>query len=212
MPGVGDKTAAKLVNTYGDIDTLYANLSELTPKLRASLGEHEAQVRLNLQMTPLVSDVPVSCEADDLTLGRSNREEMRSLLDLLEIRGPRDRIFKQLDRLEPLASGGLSQSRDGRIGNHRTGDDRPAEACPRRRGGGSWRGGRLPHGSGRWPGLVALEPVWAAAAGRSPLPGSPSPPLGWPQHLEEMASLMSNPWKFAGSTAASSPAPRSQRL
>ena len=43
--------------------------------------------------------------AEDLLLGRSDREEMRSLLDLLEIKGPRDRIFKQLDRLEPLASG-----------------------------------------------------------------------------------------------------------
>ena len=107
VPGVGEKTAARLVNAYGDVDTLYAHLEEQTPKLRASLSEHETQVRLNLQMTPLVRDVPLTCVVDDLLLGRSNREEMRSLLDLLEIRGPRDRIFKQLDRLEPVA-GGLS--------------------------------------------------------------------------------------------------------
>ena len=88
VPGVGEKTAAKLVNTYGDVDTLYAHLGEQTPKLRASLAEHEAQVRLNLQMTPLVRDVPLNCVTDDLVLGRSNREEMRSLFELLEIRGP----------------------------------------------------------------------------------------------------------------------------
>ncbi len=52
VPGVGEKTAAKLVNAYGDVDTLYAHLEEQTPKLRASLSEHETQVRLNLQMTP----------------------------------------------------------------------------------------------------------------------------------------------------------------
>ena len=58
VPGVGEKTAAKLVNTYGDVDTLYAHLGEQTPKLRSSLAEHEAQVRLNLQMTPLFATCP----------------------------------------------------------------------------------------------------------------------------------------------------------
>ncbi len=105
VPGVGEKTAAKLVNAYRDVDTLYEHLDEQTPKLKASLAEHEAQVRLNLRMSPLIRDVPVTCAAEDLLLGRSDREELRSLLDLLEIRGPRDRIFKQLDRLEPLATG-----------------------------------------------------------------------------------------------------------
>ena len=131
VPGVGEKTAAKLVNTYGDVDSLFAHLDEQTPKLRASLAEHEAQVRLNLQMTPLVRDVPLVVPTEDLTLGRSDREEMRSLFDLLEIRGPRDRIFKQLDRLEPLASGkpGLPATTQARSGlTARTGErPRPVE-------------------------------------------------------------------------------------
>jgi DNA polymerase-1 len=183
VPGVGDKTAAKLVNTYGDIDTLYANLSELTPKLRASLGEHEAQVRLNLQMTPLVRDVPVSCEADDLTLGRSNREEMRSLLDLLEIRGPRDRIFKQLDRLEPLASGGLVRAGTGDTTTAQETTDRPRPVHVVVAAGPGEAVAFLTDLAGA-PGLVALEPVWAAAAGRSPLTGLALAALGVAQHLE----------------------------
>ena len=69
VPGVGEKTAAKLLNTYGDIDGIYANLSELTPKLRANLTEAEEQVRANLRIIPLVRDVPLDVSVDDLTLG-----------------------------------------------------------------------------------------------------------------------------------------------
>ena len=41
VPGVGEKTAAKLINTYGGLDGIFANVEAQTPKLRASLAEHE---------------------------------------------------------------------------------------------------------------------------------------------------------------------------
>ena len=41
VPGVGEKTAAKLITTYGGLDGIFAHLDEQTPKLRASLAEHE---------------------------------------------------------------------------------------------------------------------------------------------------------------------------
>ena len=41
VPGVGEKTAAKLINQYGGLDGIFANVDEQTPKLRASLAEHE---------------------------------------------------------------------------------------------------------------------------------------------------------------------------
>ena len=43
VPGVGEKTAAKLINTYGDLDGIFAHLDELTPKLRQSLADSEAE-------------------------------------------------------------------------------------------------------------------------------------------------------------------------
>ena len=174
VPGVGEKTAAKLVNTYGDVDTLYAHLDDQTPKLKASLAEHEAQVRLNLQMTPLVRDVPLMCVADDLVLGRSNREEMRSLFELLEIRGPRDRIFKQLDRLEPLATGSSGAGVDASSGSGATSARSPETAS---------RPVRIEpledlEDARTWlmllaasPGPIAIEAVWAGAAGRSAVEG-----------------------------------------
>src|SRR5207253_4187858 len=40
VPGVGEKTAAKLLNTYGDLDGVFANIDKCTPKLRESLSTH----------------------------------------------------------------------------------------------------------------------------------------------------------------------------
>src|SRR6516165_8881823 len=47
VPGIGEKTAAKLISSYGGLDGIFENLPALTPKLRASLAEHEEQVRRN---------------------------------------------------------------------------------------------------------------------------------------------------------------------
>ena len=62
VPGVGEKTAAKLINTYGDLDGIYAHLDELTPKLRQSLADAEAVVRANATATPLLRDVPLDVD------------------------------------------------------------------------------------------------------------------------------------------------------
>ncbi len=56
VPGVGEKTAAKLVNEYGDLDTLYAHLDALSPKLRENLAAHLERVRKNAEVIPLVRD------------------------------------------------------------------------------------------------------------------------------------------------------------
>src|SRR3954447_4884513 len=45
VPGIGEKTAAKLVNTYGGLDGIFEHVAAQTPKLRASLAEHEERVR-----------------------------------------------------------------------------------------------------------------------------------------------------------------------
>jgi DNA polymerase I len=58
VPGVGEKTAAKLMNDYGDLDGIFANLDKLSPKLRENLRTYEPQVRSNATATPLVLDVP----------------------------------------------------------------------------------------------------------------------------------------------------------
>ncbi|HVM02278.1 MAG TPA: 5'-3' exonuclease H3TH domain-containing protein, partial [Acidimicrobiales bacterium] len=94
VPGVGEKTAAKLINTYGDLDGVFANVDECTPKLREALIAHEDQVRSNAKATPLVRDVPVDCRVEDLRMGGFDLDEVRKLFNFLEFRTLWDRLME----------------------------------------------------------------------------------------------------------------------
>jgi len=86
VPGVGEKTAAKLVNEYGDLDTLYAHLDALSPKLRENLAASLDRVRKNAEVIPLVRTVPLEVHVDDLTLGGWDPEVAREAFEQLELR------------------------------------------------------------------------------------------------------------------------------
>jgi DNA polymerase-1 len=92
VPGVGEKTAAKLITTYGGIDGIYEHLDEQTPKLRANLGDHEHQVRQNADVMVLLRDVPLEIGPDGLRLEPFDREEVRKLFDFLEFRTLQERL------------------------------------------------------------------------------------------------------------------------
>ena len=92
VPGVGEKTAAKLINDYGSLDGVFANVGKCTPKLRENLIAHEAQVRSNALATPLVRDVPIDCDVDQLTFGGWDNEELKKLFNFLEFRTLWDRL------------------------------------------------------------------------------------------------------------------------
>jgi DNA polymerase-1 len=104
VPGIGEKTAARLINTYGDIDGIFAHLDELTPKLRDNLAAAEATVRKNAQATPLICDVPLDVDPAELTMGGWDLEEIRRLFNFLEFRSLWDRLTDALGAVEAEAS------------------------------------------------------------------------------------------------------------
>jgi DNA polymerase-1 len=107
VPGVGEKTAAKLLNTYGDVDGIFEHLSALTPKLRANLAAAEEQVRANLRLIPLVRDVPLPVAVDDLDLGGWDLERARARFEEFELKSTWDRVVPLLrdGTLGPPAAG-----------------------------------------------------------------------------------------------------------
>ncbi len=162
VPGVGEKTAARLVNDYGDIDGIFANLAKLTPKLRESLATHEAKVRQNLLLTPVVRDIALEVDLDSLSLAHPDRNALERLLTFLELRAPRERLLAALDEIERRAGNG--------------GESAPAETVeletlPVRRLASvgealEWLGAVL-----RSRRHVVVEPAWAGLPGRSALQG-----------------------------------------
>ena len=92
VPGVGEKTAAKLVNTYGSLDGVFAAVDQQTPKLRENLAAHEQRARLNEELMMLVRDMPLELSIDDVVAGPVDVERAGSLLDVLELSRARDRL------------------------------------------------------------------------------------------------------------------------
>ena len=84
ITGIGEKTAAKFANTYGDVDTLYANIEALSPKIAQALRDEEENLRLNMALTPLRRDVPVGVSLSDLALGEFDAEKASQFFDFIE--------------------------------------------------------------------------------------------------------------------------------
>ena len=82
VPGVGEKTAAKLISTYGGIDGIYANLDALTPKLRQNLADHEEIARNNENLMALVHDVPLEVTDDQLQRRPIDVDAVRFVVDV----------------------------------------------------------------------------------------------------------------------------------
>jgi len=84
VPGVGEKTAAKLINKYGGLDGIFAAVEDQTPKLRQNLTENEAQARSNVEMMRLVRDVELDIDPDSLVQGVVDPAQVLDLFKLLE--------------------------------------------------------------------------------------------------------------------------------
>ncbi|MFA5564725.1 MAG: DNA polymerase I [Acidimicrobiia bacterium] len=96
VPGVGEKTAARLVNKYGDIAGIYDHLDEQTPKLRENLAASKELVERNFEMMTLRRDLEISVVPRTLAADRINPEALAQLIDFLEFHSLRNRINELL--------------------------------------------------------------------------------------------------------------------
>jgi len=177
VPGVGEKTAAKLINEYGDLDTLYANLDALSPKLRQNLADHVERVRINAEVIPLVRDVPLDVDVDDLVLGGWDHETARAAFGRLEMKGAWTRFETAMrDGMLGAPVGGGTSDRDTTPG------DEPGEptsapewlatpdcTVPTSVGSAVEAIEELVAGVRPGGGALALAPLWEGDPGRSPL-------------------------------------------
>ncbi|MFI5284261.1 MAG: DNA polymerase I [Candidatus Dormibacterales bacterium] len=87
VPGVGDKTAAKLVQDYGAVETLLEKIDELPEgRVKTSLKNHADQVRLGKRMVTIIRDVPVELELEKARWTRYDYDAARIVFDRLEFR------------------------------------------------------------------------------------------------------------------------------
>lgn len=86
VAGVGEKTAAKLIATYGSLEGILDNIDALTPKLSQNMAASAERLRLNKSMMTLKTDVPVPAAPSDLVVGDWDEETVRDVFGRLEFR------------------------------------------------------------------------------------------------------------------------------
>lgn len=84
IPGVGEKTATKWIKQYGSLDELLEHADEIKGKAGDSFRERIDQVKMNRQLTAMVTDMELSVGPDDLSLGPAKVSEIASKFDELE--------------------------------------------------------------------------------------------------------------------------------
>ncbi len=166
VPGVGEKTAAKLVTgSGGDLDEIFANLAALTPKLRDNLAVSEVQVRRNAAVTPLRRDVELSVGVDDLGLGKWDRDQVREVFAELELKSLWGRLAPIMGDADAAVLP-RSAAQEAAVSPFTVDLDALSPRSPT----GAEAAAALAGLSG--PGaVVAVAPCWLADPGRSPLAG-----------------------------------------
>ena len=102
-PGIGLKTAALLINEYGDLDTLLARAGEIKqPKRREALLDNADKIRLSRDLVTLKKDTPVECSLDDFEVKTPDPGVVMEFLTLMEFRTLAGRVAAKLKLAAPV--------------------------------------------------------------------------------------------------------------
>ena len=111
LAGVGEKTATKWIAEYGSLEALLKKVDEISGKVGDSLRSGIEQVKLNRQLTQLVSDVEIELEIEDLEVSNKNFKELRQIFDRLEFRALKERINKMDNSSESTTTPALKNTK-----------------------------------------------------------------------------------------------------
>ncbi len=93
VPGVGEKTATRLIAGYGNLEGLYDHLDEQTPKLRDNLAANREQAFLNRRLMRLVRDLTLDVQTESLRWDGFDRAAAKDIFDSMEFHSLWDRLM-----------------------------------------------------------------------------------------------------------------------
>ncbi len=103
VPGVGEKTAAKLVQEFGSVEELLAHTDRLKGKQKENVEAAADRLALNKQLARIVTDVDLDVTPDDCVVGTYDPEQVRGLFTSLEFRSLLDRLYEATGSMKPVA-------------------------------------------------------------------------------------------------------------
>ena len=100
-PGIGPKTAMKLVSDFGSIDGVYQNIEILKGKQKENLIQFEEQVRMSRTLATIILDVPVEFNQEELIMCDPDYSHLREIFTELEFRALAERILPTNTKVAP---------------------------------------------------------------------------------------------------------------
>jgi DNA polymerase-1 len=95
VPGVGAKTASKLLLEFGSMDGIYENIDKVKGKLAENLITFKDQAYLSKSLATIITDVPVEFNEESLLREEPNKERINQLFTELEFRTLTKRVFQE---------------------------------------------------------------------------------------------------------------------
>ena len=102
IPGVGEKTAQKLLEEFGSVENIIANADKLAGKLKDKVIDGAEKAILSKQLATIDINVPIEYNEEDLLMCEPNKEMLSTLLDELEFRTLRKRMLGETEAPAPI--------------------------------------------------------------------------------------------------------------
>lgn len=109
VPGIGEKGACKLVQTWGTVENILDNVSEITGKQGESIAAWGDKLRLAKQLTTICLDVPIPFRAEDLTMCEPHIDQLKALFAELDFKALMSDLSNRAPA-EPLSEGPRQQA------------------------------------------------------------------------------------------------------
>jgi len=94
-PGVGEKTAAKIIKDFGNVEQLLQRTDELKGALKKKVEEHVDDIKMSYFLATIKTDVPIELDLDQLVMQEPNKEKLGKLFAELEFKALAERILKK---------------------------------------------------------------------------------------------------------------------
>ncbi len=103
-PGVGEKTAIRLISQFGSVDNMLRHTDELKGALRKKVEENAEQITFSKYLATIRTDVPVDVRPDDLVRRPVDRDKLFAIFKELEFKTLAERVARRLDGADSQTS------------------------------------------------------------------------------------------------------------
>ena len=106
-PGVGEKTAVKLINEFGTVEQMLAHVDEIKGALQKKVAEHIDDIKLSKFLATIKTDVPIELNMEELKVSEPNEDKLGKMLEELEFKSLANKILKKSESILKPANGQL---------------------------------------------------------------------------------------------------------